>query len=810
MVYEFSLPNILQHSFSLPFYMRKKYLLGALLLGLLSIQSAHAQYEFTDTKLQPYTQDFNTLTGNAAMTANHLTVPAEVYAQATFPGTIYTNFSPATIGANDGSNNVAYYYHFGSSAVPGDRAFGGIAGTTFTANGIGYVGIRLKNSSAVTIKNLEVQYAMEQWYNSGKQDAARVDVDYQVGTTVADLLTGTWTSIAALGVDAPSTATVIASRDGNSAANRRVLKTTLAVNLEPGQEIMLRWGYVLNSATNGNGLSIDDVVITPETNVFYSKTTGDLGLITTWGQNTDGSGIAPADFTTDNQTFYVMSSAVNATENTTDRILSGTSVNNITTWTVSGANSKIVVGTSTVPATLMVAPNKNISGVIDVSPSSYFTHKQAQNPAFTFGSLATTSTVEYNTSDAQIPVQATQYGNLTISGSNSDRSLNARALTGNTILAGNLSIAPGSNLLLGSNDLTILSSGSLATSSATGYVVTNGTGRLRLQVPRVGTSGTAPVVTFPVGSSVTSYTPITLQQTTTNSDDVFEARVIDNVYQNYAATTYAPIGDALTSRIVKKTWFISKEVPNNASNVTMTMQWNAGEVGTTFSTAAAHINHYTEGAWDTNATETGATGTGPYVLKRSGITSFSPFGVSSQPGGVLPVELTAFGAQRTGASVRCTWSTASEQNSRNFSVERSLDGKTFTTLGSVPAAGSSVTPRSYAFLDAQPTSALAYYRLRQFDLDGKQAFSNVVVVAGTASTDFTTAAPNPTNGPLDIAAEGITQASVLNVLGGTMLTRQLAAPAAHISLDLSSLPAGVYLVRLTTVNGPQVVRVTRN
>jgi hypothetical protein len=187
---------------------------GASLLA----SSAHAQYTFTDAALMPYKQDFNSLTGTVGLTGNQLTALPEVYAQAEFGTLPFTSaFSPTTIGANDGSNTLANYYHFGYAGTTGtstDRSLGGIAATT-TADGIGYVGVRFKNGSSVTIKNLEVQYAMEQWYNSGRQDAASVSVSYltaPVGTAITSLLerTGTWQTMAPLRVDAPSTATVIA------------------------------------------------------------------------------------------------------------------------------------------------------------------------------------------------------------------------------------------------------------------------------------------------------------------------------------------------------------------------------------------------------------------------------------------------------------------------------------------------------------------------------------------------------------------------------------------------------------------------
>ncbi|AMR26554.1 hypothetical protein A0257_05135 [Hymenobacter psoromatis] len=792
---------------------------------------ARAQYTFSDAAggLNPYKQDFNTLSGNVALTSNHLSSLPEIYAEAEFPGypAGYNYYAPGTISANDGSNATGDYYHFGYASGMGasDRSFGGIALTT-TANGIGYVGIRFKNATSVTIQNLEVQYAMEQWYNSGRQDAAQVDVSYLTGSSVASLLqaTGTWVSVPALQVKAPSTATVIASRDGNSAANRRQVSTTITgINLAPGQEVMLRWAYALNSTTNGNGLSIDDVVVTPETGIFYSNATGDLSALGTWGQNTDGSGTAPTSFSADNQIFYVMS----ANPGTNPTYISGTTADRIggmaspttANWTIGGANSKIVVGTAGAPATLLVDYTKNITGTIDVSPGSYLVHCHTDTspygPAgFTLGTLASTSTVEYNSSSTPHSIQPNQYGNLKVTGSGSNPSENPKNLFNTTIVTGTLTVGAGSNLVLGNNDLTIISSGSI-TGSATGYVVTNGTGRLRMLVPRASSTAFGPQVAFPVGSSFTSYTPVTLQQTTANSDDVFEVRVIDNVYGSYdTSNNYAPNGPAITNQVVNKTWLVSKEVPDNAANVTMTTQWNTGESSSNFINATAHINHYTGGAWDSYNTEVGVTGPagGPFVVKRSNITSFSPFGVSSQPAGPLPVVLTAFTAERNGAGVRCAWTTASEVNSRGFDVERSLDGHTFTTLGTVAAAGTSATTHAYAFLDAHAPTTTAYYRLHQLDLDGTAAYSPVVAVGPLAGVAPAAGAafPNPTAGPLTIwAGANVTQAEVLNVLGALVLKQQLAEPTPQVALDLSNLPAGVYLVRLATANGAQVVRVNK-
>ncbi|NJN35007.1 MAG: T9SS C-terminal target domain-containing protein, partial [Saprospiraceae bacterium] len=62
--------------------------------------------------------------------------------------------------------------------------------------------------------------------------------------------------------------------------------------------------------------------------------------------------------------------------------------------------------------------------------------------------------------------------------------------------------------------------------------------------------------------------------------------------------------------------------------------------------------------------------------------------------------------------------TASERNGSHFDVQRSKDGKTFTTIGQVKAVGNSLTLQRYEFSDENPLSGTNYYRLNAVDLDG--------------------------------------------------------------------------------------------
>ncbi|MFD2720802.1 T9SS type A sorting domain-containing protein [Hymenobacter monticola] len=799
------------------------YGLGVWVASLLALP-AQAQYLFTDSNLGSYSQNFDGLANTKAIFTSNSTLTG-VYAKYTLDTGMFAgqelessqrNGTAAKMAPDDGSEGSTAagtvdadgtphgpsWYHFGIVGDP-DRALGGIAGTTLTS-GKGYVGIRLKNSSTKTIVNLEIRYAMEQWYNSSQTQAANVTVDYQrsaANVAINSLIAGTWLPITDLGVPAPSTSTAIAPRNGNAATNRRVKQTTLmGLNLLPNQEIMIRFGYVFNSATNGNGLSVDDIVITPQTNIFYSSTDGNKNLDAkgNWSTNTSGTGgTSPANFTAPNTTYYVQGNT-----GTADRING--------TWAVSGANSKIIVGTAASPATLYVNSTDFIQGTVDVGAGSTLQINQVNNN-ISLGTVHPTSTVEYvNTGTTTQNIKSASYGTLKLTGAG------PKTLTGNVLINSGFAFNTPSTAALSLNDydLLLLKGATLTgLNGASTIFVTNGKGSLQRTVTNDGAE-----VLFPVGTSATSYTPALLSQTQAQSEDTYGVRVAPNTYTSYTAAEVGVAGTEVASRNVKKTWFVDEEVSGN-SNITLKLQWNTADATANFNNTQAHINHYTGGAWDKYTATGGATTgsiAGSSVVSRPGITSFSPFGVSSLPNGALPVELTAFAARRAGAAVACTWSTASEKNSREFTVERSRDSFTFGPLGSVPAAGNSSTARSYQFADEHPLNGLAYYRLRQTDLDGTQSFSPVVAVNGVESEVVPVVVPNPGTGHFAIVSGSgqrvVGPAVVRNALGAVV--RRVAASDADDAqagtFDLSDQPVGLYLVQVQTANGVRTLRVLKN
>ncbi len=176
----------------------------------------------------------------------------------------------------------------------------------------------------------------------------------------------------------------------------------------------------------------------------------------------------------------------------------------------------------------------------------------------------------------------------------------------------------------------------------------------------------------------------------------------------------------------------------------------------------------------------------------------------------LPVTLTSFGAAARGPGVALSWTTASEQNSAHFEVQRGTNGVQFASIGQLPAAGNSQTAKVYQYFDAAPARPVSYYRLKQVDLDGRTTYGPVAVVhlAGGASTLPLAFFPNPVADQAtlqwDAATAGPGRWHLTNALG--QLVREGAfesQPGSNSQLiDLRSCAAGSYVLSVEAAGQP--------
>jgi hypothetical protein len=173
--------------------------------------------------------------------------------------------------------------------------------------------------------------------------------------------------------------------------------------------------------------------------------------------------------------------------------------------------------------------------------------------------------------------------------------------------------------------------------------------------------------------------------------------------------------------------------------------------------------------------------------------------------GPLPVTLLDFTAQsEEPAGVRLRWTTAAELNNAGFTVERSLDARTFAAVGAVAGAGNSAGRRDYTLLDAElpAGAALLYYRLRQTDFGGAFSYSPVRTVAlARLAAGFAVYPTQVSTGQaltyLYTGPAGPATLQVLDLMGRAVRTIQLDGRVQG-KMPTVGLPSGAYLLRYAT------------
>lgn len=185
----------------------------------------------------------------------------------------------------------------------------------------------------------------------------------------------------------------------------------------------------------------------------------------------------------------------------------------------------------------------------------------------------------------------------------------------------------------------------------------------------------------------------------------------------------------------------------------------------------------------------------------------------------LPVEYAAFEAKPKDLHVMLDWTTRSELNNDRFEVMRSIEGTTWEKIGEIAGSGTSQELNTYQFSDwnaALLNSEKLFYQLRQVDLDGNVEDSDVRSIRFEGGNEIRIF-PNPTeSGALHIVLEsthdGVLPVTVFNSSGQQLMHEELGTPgtsARAFALDLSILPTGLYLVKLTTPGGILVRKVRK-
>jgi hypothetical protein len=201
------------------------------------------------------------------------------------------------------------------------------------------------------------------------------------------------------------------------------------------------------------------------------------------------------------------------------------------------------------------------------------------------------------------------------------------------------------------------------------------------------------------------------------------------------------------------------------------------------------------------------------------VNSFSGGGAGAAYLYTLPVTGLTFNVRSADDHIKLSWSTLTEVNSKEFLVQRSIDGNPFETIATLPASGNSNTPRQYAQNDFTvmnyPGNTVASYRVYQVDMDGRGKYSEIKSIKLPGRKNELVLLYNPVNQQAILKYNSAIKAKasirVLDQAGRIIIVKEVSLVAGNnqMRLNTSALAKGIYKVELISANDVQRVRMMK-
>jgi uncharacterized delta-60 repeat protein len=164
----------------------------------------------------------------------------------------------------------------------------------------------------------------------------------------------------------------------------------------------------------------------------------------------------------------------------------------------------------------------------------------------------------------------------------------------------------------------------------------------------------------------------------------------------------------------------------------------------------------------------------------------------------LPLKLLNVTAKKEGKIHLLQWNTTQKINIDRFEIERSTNGKNYSSIGKMNAGFS-----KYNFTDEKPFTGINYYRLKMIDKDGKFEYSPVRIVNNSGNF-YVTIYPLPAKNRLNIQVQSNktekAQILVTDISGKTLITSSvsLSVGVNNTFINLQSPSKGVYFLKIVT------------
>lgn len=401
------------------------------------------------------------------------------------------------------------------------------------------------------------------------------------------------------------------------------------------------------------------------------------------------------------------------------------------------------------------------------------------------------SVIEYNGTDNQVitgtgigtaTTNNQKYGILLINFNGTPDAEYVYPVANNVFIRTQLNLQQG-ELNLNNYKVTVESGAATAIIRSSGYLKSETNAAINNGIVRW-ENMSASTYTFPFGFNSSTYLPVIFASASSGTMEVSTRRTamtnntpwtglshvapVTNMYQDYV--------DVSVPNVIDRWWVIN--APGMNGSLTLTYAGVENTTDPALRTGLFSIQGWNGMQWlPPQGSGTGITsGTG--TVTASSFSDFLPIVIVSTPS-PLPVQLISFHAKRLNYVVETEWVTASEKNNSHFLIERSVDGKKFESIGRVKGAGNSTVMNQYRFTDDKPLNGTSYYRLKQFDFDGKFSYSKIEKVEfegnqGMNEIEVLSLEPNPfqetLNAVYNLPADGETLIRIMDAKGKTVFS----------------------------------------
>lgn len=605
----------------------------------------------------PYTQDFNTLVN----TGTSSTLPAGWFFNESGTG------ANSTYTAGTGSSATGDTYSFGTAAA--DRALGGLLSGSVTPT----FGASFTNNTGSIITSIDLAFIGEQWRMG---TAGRVDrIDFQYSVNATSLITGAWTDVNTLDFTAPTTTGVTGALNGNSAANRTSISSSItSLSIAIGATFWIRWND-LNASGSDDGLSVDDFSLTPFTTSSNTITTTAVAT-SPFALTCNTSATGNVDFTTTG-TFNLGNIFTAELSDAAGSFSSPTEIGTLTGASAEGLNPSGSIN-FTIPSTTATGTGYLIR-IVSSNPFIIGTNSGANTITLSGGPC--TLTPPYMTSLIYDGCNSACSG-----GSTEGRS---EIIFGNT---GGYSVEVNPtnvNFIYNTNGNQPLTSGLVNNTTATANLNTEASCS-GLFLDGFGQT-LSPNTSFLVVSQNLCITSLIWS-------DLCGSGPIYVLYASASPTTWNDGGNFGNSSGTRNLQTIITSSDGSVHNISYSYtSVNGGD-----------------GSYATWSSDGGAPST-------SGIFSNCRLTPVALPSGI-----SLFKAVSDRTNAQLYWQTNSEQNNDYFTIAHSTSGYDFEVLGQVQGAGNSSTLNDYQLIHSRPSQGINYYKLTSTDFDGTTYIKGIV------------------------------------------------------------------------------------